>query len=98
MTFRGTPFPDDKTFKVNISGSRVSIRLRGLDDDGNLDHLAVVDEDDEIQGRADCDAAMGGECTLEVTIPSPPEYDRAFTYHGIAVDSEGAVSEKSIPG
>ena len=36
MTFRGTPFPDDRTFKVNISGSRVSIRLRGLDDDGNL--------------------------------------------------------------
>ena len=97
MTFRGTPFPDDKTFKVNISGSRVSIRLRGLDDDGNLDHLAVVDEDDEEQGRADCGAAMGGECTLEVTIPSPAEYDRAFTYHGIAVDSEGAVSEKSIP-
>ena len=97
MTFRGDPFPDDQTFKINISGSRVSIRLRGLDDDGNLDHLAIVDEDDEIQGRADCGAAMGGECTLEVTIPSPSEYDRAFTYHGIAVDSEGATSEKSIP-
>ena len=54
-----------------------------------------MDEDDEIQGRADCDAAMGGESALEVTIPSPAEYERAFTYHGLAVDSEGAISEKS---
>ena len=99
MTFGGIgqarPFPDDKVYKVNISGSRVSIKLRGQDEDGNLDYLAIVDEDDEILGQADCDAAMGSECTLEVTIPSPAEYDRAFTYHGIAVDSEGAVSEKS---
>ena len=95
MTYSGRPFPDDQTYKVNISGSRVSIRLRGLDDDGNLDYLAVVNEDDEIQGRADCDATMGSECTLEVTIPSPTEYDRAFRYYGIAVDSEGAISEKS---
>ena len=99
MTFGGIgqarPFPDDKVYKVNISGSRVSIKLRGQDEDGNLDYLAIVDEDDEILGQADCDAAMGSECTLEVTIPSPAEYDRAFTYHGIAVDSEGATSEKS---
>ena len=99
MTFGGIgqarPFPDDKVYKVNISGSRVSIKLRGQDEDGNLDYLAIVDEDDEILGQADCDAAMGSKCTLEVTIPSPAEYDRAFTYHGIAVDSEGAVSEKS---
>ena len=94
MTYSGRPFPDDQTYKVNISRSRVSIRLRGLDD-GNLDHLAVVNEDDEVQGRADCDATMGGECTLEVTIPSPAEYDRGFRYYGIAVDSEGALSEKS---
>ena len=33
MTFRGDPFPDDHTHKINISGSKVSIRLRGLDDD-----------------------------------------------------------------
>ena len=100
MTFGGIgqarPFPDDEVYKVNISGSRVSIKLRGQDEDGNLDYLAIVDEDDEVQGRSDCDAAMGSECTLEVTIPSPAEYDRAFTYHGIAVDSEGAVSEKSV--
>ena len=95
MTYSGRPFPDDQTYKVNISGSRVSIRLRGLDGDGNLDYLAVVNEDDEIQGRADCDAMMGNECTLEVTIPSPTEYDRAFRYYGIAVDSEGAISEKT---
>ena len=94
MTFSGTPFPDDSVYKVNISGSRVSIRLRGLDD-GNLEYVAVVDEDDEEQGRADCDATMGSECTLEVPIPFPAEYERAFTYHGIAVDSEGATSEKS---
>ena len=97
MTFRGTPFPDDQTFKVNISGSRVSIRLRGLDDDGNLDYLAILDEDNEEQGRSECDSTMGSECILEVTIPSPAEYERAFPYFGIAVDSEGAVSEKSIP-
>ena len=29
MTFSGTAFPDDGVYKVNISGSRVSIRLRG---------------------------------------------------------------------
>ena len=85
MTYSGRPFPDDQTFKVNISGSRVSIRLRGLDDDGNLEYLAIVDEDDDEQGRADCDAAMGSECALEVTVPSPPEYDRAFGYCGLPV-------------
>ena len=95
MTFSGTPFPDDSVYKVNISGSKVSIRLRGLDDDGNLEYVAVIDEDDEEQGRADCDATMGSECTLEVPIPFPAGYERAFTYHGIAVDSEGATSEKS---
>ena len=97
MTFRGDPFPDDHTHKINISGSRVSIRLRGLDDDGNLDYLAILDEDNEEQGRSECDSTMGSECILEVTIPSPAEYERAFPYFGIAVDSEGAVSEKSIP-
>ena len=99
MTFGGfgqaRPFPDDEVYKVNISGSRVSIKLRGQDDDGNLAYLAIVDEDDEIQGQSDCDATMGSECTLEVTVPSPAEYDRAFTYYGIAVDSDGAISEKS---
>ena len=95
MTFSGTPFPDDSVYKVNISGSMVSIRLRGLDDDGNLEYVAVIDEDDEEQGRADCDATMGSECTLEVPIPFPAGYERAFTYHGIAVDTEGATSEKS---
>ena len=89
------PFPDDEVYKVNISGSSASIKLRGPDEDGNLDYLATVDEDDEDQGRSDCDATMGSECTLEVTIPSPAEYDRAFTYQGIAVESEGVVSKKS---
>ena len=99
MTFGGfgqaRPFPADEVYKVNISGSRVSIKLRGQDDDGNLAYLAIVDEDDEIQGQSDCDATMGSECTLEVTVPSPAEYDRAFTYYGVAVDSDGAISEKS---
>ena len=96
MTFRGDPFPDDHTHKINISGSKVSIRLRGLDDDGNLDYLAILDEDNEEQGRSECDSTMGSECILEVTIPSPAEYERAFPYFGIAVDREGEVSEKSI--
>ena len=69
LTFRGTPFPDDQTLKVKISDSGFSIRLRGLDDDANLDHLAVVDEDDDIQGRAVGSALRAGQKPALMSAP-----------------------------
>ena len=90
---RLVPVPHGETQIINASGARASVDLRGRDEDGNLDYLAVVDENDEILGRADCDASMGSECTLEVRISSPGVYDKVFKYYGIAVDTEDAISE-----
>ena len=90
---RLVPVPHGEAQIINASGSWASVGLRGRDEDGNLDYLAVVDENDEILGRADCDASMGSECTLEVRISSPGVYDKVFKYYGIAVDTEDAISE-----
>ena len=74
------------------------MRLRGRDADGNLDYLAIIDKYGVILDEASCEAGMESECTLVLTMTSPEDWDQIKRVYAVAVDREGASSERTTLG
>ena len=98
-----TKHQSDKAFRLYLGGpasrgAEIPIKLRGHDPDGNLDYLALVDKYGVILEQASCEAGMESECTLVLTMTSPEDWDQIKRVYAVAVDREGASSERTTIG
>ena len=98
-----TRHQSDRAFRLYLGGpasrgAEIPVRLRGRDADGNLDYLAIIDKYGVILDEASCEAGMESECTLVLTMTSPEDWDQIKRVYAVAVDREGASSERTTLG
>ena len=98
-----TQHQSDRAFRLYLGGpasrgAEIPVRLRGRDADGNLDYLAIIDKYGVILDEASCEAGMESECTLVLTMTSPEDWDQIKRVYAVAVDREGASSERTTLG
>ena len=98
-----TRHQSDRAFRLYLGGpasrgAEIPVRLRGRDADGNLDYLAIIDKYGVILDEASCEAGMESECTLVLAMTSPEDWDQIKRVYAVAVDREGASSERTTLG
>lgn len=67
----------------------IDIRVRGLDEDGNLSYVALIEADGDILVSKNCDESRGSRCTVILGIKSDSQVGEIKTFFAVAEDSNG---------
>ena len=81
---------------MSLVGGRnqaVPIKLVARDENGNLDYIALIEENGTVLAQESCVPDMTAECTLVLTMVSPEGYGRRVVFFAVAVDKEDLRSE-----
>ena len=81
---------------VSLVGGRnqaVPIKLVARDENGNLAHIALIEENGTVLAQESCVPDMTAECTLVLTMTSPEGYGQRLRFSAVAVDQDGLRSE-----
>ena len=81
---------------MSLVGGRnqaVPIKLVARDENGNLAHIALIEENGTVLAQESCVPDMTAECTLVLTMTSPEGYGQRLRFSAVAVDQDGLRSE-----